>query len=107
VKLRDTLSSENKDKTRADLAESVSRFERFTAEADRLADEAILDAERVAIHSTETLRLEAERRIEAEATGRLTQCQQERQVAEAAWKETWKVADIVPLSPTEMRHRRS
>jgi uncharacterized protein YhaN len=104
VKLRDTLSGENKHKTRADLAESISRFERFTAESDRLADEAILDAERVAIHSTETLRLEAERRIEAEAAARLTQCQQERQVAEAAWKETWKVADIVPLSPTEMRH---
>jgi uncharacterized protein YhaN len=84
------------------LAEVVASFERYSSEADQLADQAASDAKRVAAHAVETRRLSDERAKEADIKNRLTVLEKEHQEVLSSWTAAWKPAGIAPLHPSEM-----
>jgi uncharacterized protein YhaN len=86
----------------AALAENVARFEAAKAEADRLADAAVLDAKRVASHADATRRLAAQEAVAAGIEARCAELAQERDVALRDWQSAWAPAGLVPLAPAEM-----
>ncbi|MBV9432384.1 MAG: AAA family ATPase, partial [Hyphomicrobiales bacterium] len=83
-------------------AASAAVFERQVAHADRLADAALGDAERVARHGLLTRDLVTAREREAKAARAVAAVElQEREVGDA-WRGTWEACGIVPLSAGEM-----
>ena len=87
----------------ASLATHVAEFERLKGEADRLADEAIEDAARLAGHRLETQRLDEQTRRYG-----LAQAAEARAAAtfadtEQSWRELWKRVSIRPRSPARMQ----
>jgi uncharacterized protein YhaN len=87
----------------ASLVAHVTEFERLNGEADRLADEAIEDAARLAEHGLETQRLDEQTRryalaqaAEARAAGLLAG-------TEHGWRELWKHLCAAPRSPARMQ----
>ncbi len=83
-------------------AASVAAFERQAAHADRLADEALGDAQRVAQHGLlmQQLLESRERSMNAEETlANAERCGRE---AGEKWRATWAVSGISPLPPAEM-----
>jgi uncharacterized protein YhaN len=86
----------------APLTETILTFEQHSAEADRLADSAASDAERVAAHAAESRRLAEEQRKEADAKDRVEALEEERRQALETWHTAWAPAGISPLPPAEM-----
>src|SRR5262249_12588097 len=81
---------------------AVGAFERHKVEADRLADEAIADAERVARHLVETGRLAAERARHNEALAALADVETRWQRHIEAWQAAWQASGVSPKSPPDM-----
>jgi uncharacterized protein YhaN len=99
--LRDSLTG------KAPLADTavtdhIISFERNSAEADRLADAAATDADRVATYSAEMRRLETEKTRLADAKLQLAGDEKGRDEIRASWHSTWDPARLVPFSPAEM-----
>lgn len=102
LRLRGSIIGTTEPLAGASLTETIVTFEQHSAEADRLADSAASDAERVAAHAAETHRLAEEQRAEADAKGRVEALEEQRRVALEAWRAAWAPAGITPLPPTEM-----
>ena len=102
VRLRDSMVGTAEPLTGGPLTEAILTFERHSTEADRLADSAASDAERVAAHAAENRRLEEERRKKTDAKGRVDALEGERRVALEAWRTAWAPTGITPLPPAEM-----
>jgi uncharacterized protein YhaN len=81
---------------------AVGAFERHKGEADRLADAASADAERVAKHAVETQRLNAEQARHDAAVAALAQTEKRWRVQSDAWRAAWAAAGVSPKSPPEM-----
>ena len=83
-------------------ASSAASFEQQVAQADRLADEALADAQRVAQHGllARHLMMSRERKAKAEqALAAAKLCERE---AGEAWRAAWSAACVSPLPPGEM-----
>ena len=85
------------------LVSHMADFERLAGEADRLADDAIEDAKRLAEHRLETARLDERTRRYAAA-----QAVEERAIAkvvetEQAWRDLWRGLPIRPHAPARMQ----
>ena len=86
----------------ATRASSVASFERQVAHADRLADEALGDAQRVAQHAVYTRDLLAARERRAKADEALAEAELAKRQHEAKWRAAWAGSGISPLPPGEM-----
>jgi uncharacterized protein YhaN len=86
----------------APLTETILTFEQHSVEADRLADSAASDAERVATHAAESRRLAEEQRKETQSKDRVDALEEERRQALETWRTAWASAGITPLPPAEM-----
>ncbi|HSV00192.1 MAG TPA: chromosome segregation protein SMC, partial [Roseiarcus sp.] len=102
-RVRATLFGESRAAPQVSLLAQVAEFERLNSEADRLADDAIEDANRLAGHKLETERLDEQTRryalaqaAEARAAGRVAETEQ-------AWGDLWRRVCAVPHSPARMR----
>ena len=95
--LRDALAS-----GRAVAAAQIAAYEAARRDADRLADARGDDAARVAAHAADLERLAAEEADLAAAEEDLAGICAEIAEGEAAWREAWRPAGIVPASPAEM-----
>lgn len=84
------------------LANLVTRFERRSSEADRIADQAVSEADRVAAFAVQSSRLKEERSKEVDATACIVSLEERQRDVLAAWAAAWQSAGIVPLHPTEM-----
>ncbi len=102
IPLRGALTSEVKPLAAAVISDTVDTFERHKADADRLADAAVADAERVADYNAETRRLSEEQDKEAAAKSDQTRLAEENRKLEEDWRATWTAAGIAPLPPSEM-----
>jgi uncharacterized protein YhaN len=87
----------------ASLGFHAAEFERLNADADRLADDAIDDAARLAKHALETQRLDEQTRqhalaqaAEAREAGLLAETEQR-------WRELWRQVCVRPHSPARMQ----
>jgi uncharacterized protein YhaN len=81
----------------------VAEYERLNADADRLADDAIEDAARLAKHALETQRLDEQTRQHA-----LAQAAEAREAGlfaetEQRWRELWRQVCVRPHSPARMQ----
>jgi uncharacterized protein YhaN len=81
---------------------TLAAYERALFEADRLADERATDAARVAAHAADLDRLAVEDAALAEADSVLAGIADEIAEGEAAWREAWQAAGLVPGPPAEM-----
>jgi chromosome segregation protein len=105
--LRATLFGSSERLAGERLTEVVACFERYSSEADQLADHALSDAERVAAHAVQTRRLEEEGRKEVEAKDRIAVLENKRQEILTLWTAAWVPTGIEPLHPSEMISWRS
>ena len=85
------------------LVAQAADFERLVGEADRLADDAIEDANRLVEHKLETARLDDQARRHA-----LEQAAEDRAAAkltetEQSWRDLWKGLSIRPHPPARMQ----
>ena len=85
------------------LAAHVAEFERLKGEADRLTDEAIEDAARLAGHRLEAQRLDEQTRRYALAQAAEARAAATSAETEQNWRELWKHVCICPRSPARMR----
>ncbi len=85
------------------LPDRVRGFERLTAEADRLADEASSDAGRLAKHGLETQRLDEQTRAYALAQAGEAEEAAKRGDIERAWADLWQGVSARPRPPAQMR----
>ncbi|WP_457105734.1 AAA family ATPase [Methylobacterium sp. P5_C11] len=97
VPLRDALAA-----GRAAAIAEIAAFERALLEADRIADDRAADAARVAAHAADLERLAAEEAEAREADAILAGLAAEIAAGEAAWREAWRPAGLVPGPPAEM-----
>ena len=84
------------------LAGAILSLESNTALADRLADEAIADASRVAGHALAVRNLAAKQAEHADQARELEAVKADCAKANAAWQALWANAGIKPLAPAEM-----
>ncbi len=100
--LRGTLFGERDSLSGAALLDTVSHFEVSTMEADRLADEAARDADRVSEHRNRAE--ERARALECATAAELhaKTVQQQRDALSARWTRLWSSAEVEPTAPTEM-----
>ena len=101
-RLRGSLMGEPEIPGGASVTDTIPIFERHTAEADRLADAAASDAERVAAYAAENRRLKEEQRKEVDAKSRLETLEEERRQLIEDWHAAWAPAALTPLPPAEM-----
>jgi uncharacterized protein YhaN len=87
----------------ASLVTHVAEFERLYAEADRLSDDAIEDAARLAQHTVQTQRLDEQTRRYALAQGAEARAAASVAETEQSWRELWKQVSIHPRSPARMQ----
>jgi uncharacterized protein YhaN len=87
----------------APLADHVAEFEGFSADADRLADDAIDDAERLAKHGLETQRIDEQTREYALAQAAEVRAEGQLAETEKSWGELWKRVCARPRPPARMR----
>jgi uncharacterized protein YhaN len=83
-------------------ASSVATFELQVAHADRLADEALGDAKRVAQHALHARDLLVARERQAKAEKTLAEAELAMREHEEKWQAAWAASCISPLSPGEM-----
>jgi hypothetical protein len=100
--LRGALFSSLEAPAGSQLAELVSLFERYSSEADQLADHAVSDAKRVAAHAVQTRRLEEERSKEAGAKKRIALLEDRQHEILKAWTAAWDDTGIAPSHSSEM-----
>ncbi|SEB93226.1 Uncharacterized protein YhaN [Rhizobiales bacterium GAS191] len=81
---------------------SVAGFERHLAEADRLADEALGDAKRVAEHALQQRNLGAARERQAKAQAALAEIEAQERELTGAWRAAFASSGVSPLTPAEM-----
>ncbi|QGY03848.1 AAA family ATPase [Methylobacterium mesophilicum SR1.6/6] len=81
---------------------AIATYERALLDADRLADARADDAARSAAHAADLDRLAAEEAALAAAADDVAGIDAEIAEGEAAWREAWREAGIVPASPAEM-----
>jgi uncharacterized protein YhaN len=101
-RLRGSLMGEPEILGGASVEDTIPIFERHTAEADRLADAAATDAERVAAYAAENRRLKEEQRKEVDTKSRLETLEEERRQLLEGWHAAWVPAALTPLPPAEM-----
>jgi uncharacterized protein YhaN len=101
--LRDAILRAPEAQPATSLGFHVAEFDRLNGEADRLADDAIEDAARLAKHTLETQRLDEQTReyaltqvAEARAAGLRTE-------TDESWLELWKHICARPRSPAKMQ----
>ncbi|HEY5206727.1 MAG TPA: AAA family ATPase [Roseiarcus sp.] len=87
----------------ASLVTHVAEFERVIREADRLMDDAIEDAARLAEHRLETQRLDEQTRRYALAQAAEARAAASLAETEQRWQELWRHVRIRPLSPARMQ----
>jgi uncharacterized protein YhaN len=87
----------------ASLAIHVADFERLKGEADRLTDDAIEDAARLAGHRLETQRLDELTRHYALAQAAGSRAGARFAETEESWRELWKQLGLSPRSPARMQ----
>lgn len=87
----------------ASLVALVAEFERLSAEADRLTDEAIEDAARLAQHALQTRRRDEQTRLCALAQGAEARAAAKLAEIEQNWRELWKPLSIRARSPARMQ----
>ena len=85
-----------------ELASVVADFERYSAEADQLADRAASDARRVAAYAGEARRLTEGESKAAEARSELAALEEDRHKTLTAWAVVWAPTGLTPLHPSEM-----
>ena len=85
-----------------ELVAGIAAFESHSAQADRLADAAVDEADRVAHYAGETRRLAEEQARYAEVEAQLAAAEEACQTASDQWRAAWAAVEIVPLSPLEM-----
>jgi uncharacterized protein YhaN len=85
------------------LAAHVAEFERLKGEADRLTDDAIEDAARLARHGLETQRLDEQTRRYALAQAAEARAGATFAQTDESWRELWKQVCIRPRSPARMQ----
>lgn len=102
-RLRGTLFGEAGALAGAALAKAVAGFEVAVAEADRLADDAVGEGDRVARHALETRTLTEARSAHTAARTALAGLEGRWTVLHAEWADLWAPAGIAPLTPVEMR----
>ncbi len=100
--LRAALLGEAEGASSATLTGDVARFERAILEADRLADAAARDAERVAGHAAATRELQRLRDVERAAGERLASVERDMNELRARWQAAWRAAGVEPLPPNDM-----
>lgn len=100
--LRTTLLGEKKVLTGPALGTAVSLLERHTAQADRLADDALSERDRVTQHAAQQLQLAETEVKAARANAAVLALQNERQMQVEAWHALWNDTGIAPLHPAEM-----
>ena len=102
-RVRAALFGEPEIAPRASLVTQAADFERLSSEADRLADDAIEDAARLAEHGLETQRLDEQTRRYAVA--QVAEARAAAMLAETdeSWRELWKQVSIPPRSPARMQ----
>jgi uncharacterized protein YhaN len=101
-RLRSTLFGQTEALAGAALPQVVADFERHSSEADRLADDAVGDAARVAAHKANTALLEEEGRKKGSAKELQTDAEARLKKIAEAWTAIWAPAGIAPLPPSEM-----
>src|ERR1700722_17682073 len=87
----------------ASIAAHVAEFERLKGEADRLTDDAIEDAARLARHGLETQRLDEQTRRYALAQAAEARAAATFAETDESWRELWKQVCIRPRSPARMQ----
>jgi uncharacterized protein YhaN len=87
----------------ASLATHVAEFERLKGEADRLTDDAIEDAARLAGHRLETHRLDEQTRHYALAQAAEARAAAKLAETDESWRELWKQVGVRPRSPARMQ----
>jgi len=100
--LRATLFGQTGALEGAALAASVTRFERASESADRLADAAALDAGRVAQFATQSRALAGEEDNLARMQARLAAQTLAMEALWAEWTALWAPVGLVPLGPRDM-----
>ncbi|MBV9566902.1 MAG: AAA family ATPase, partial [Hyphomicrobiales bacterium] len=83
-------------------ATSAASFEQRIAHADRLADEALGDAQRVAQHSLLARQLQTARERKAIAQEALAAAELREREANEAWRAAWSASCVSPSPPAEM-----
>lgn len=101
-RLRVTLVGGEEPPSGAALLDTIASFERYGSEADRLADDAAHDAERVAAHASENGRLKEERASKEDAEQELSGIEARRKKLMDSWTDKWNEVDVIPLPPSEM-----
>ncbi|MGL4968289.1 MAG: AAA family ATPase [Inquilinus sp.] len=101
-RLRGTLFGESGAPQGGALASTVARFERLTAEADQLSDDAQADAARVGEHAVETRNLVLVRQQAEAAQDRLAVLETRRREAAEDWQGLWTGLAVTPGTPAEM-----
>ncbi len=87
----------------ASLVTDVAEFERLNEEADRLTDDAVEDAARLAKHGLETQRLDEQTRRYALAQAAEARAAASLGEAEQTWRELWRPVCISPRPPVRMQ----
>ncbi len=87
----------------ASLADRVAEFELLAIDADRLADDAIEDAERVAKHALDTQRLDEQTRQHAQAQAKEARAAALLKETDESWGKLWRPIGAAPLSPARMQ----
>ena len=100
--LRATLFGSSEALRPGQLADLVTRFERYSLEADRMADQAVNDADRIAAHAIHSARLKDERSKQAGAEARIAALEKRREGVVEGWVAAWEATGIMPLHPAEM-----
>jgi uncharacterized protein YhaN len=85
------------------LATQVTEFERVNLETDRLMDDAIEDAARLAEHRLETQRLDGQTRRYALAQAAEARAAASFAETDESWRELWKQVCVRPRSPARMQ----
>lgn len=100
--LRDLLVGKAPALVGTTLTGTILTFEQHSSEADRLADSAVSNADRVATYTAEIKRLNEERAKQATAEERQTTLHANRNTELESWKELWMPTRVDPLPPVEM-----
>jgi hypothetical protein len=102
--LRSTLLRPSQGLPAEELPEGVIRYEKSTAETDRLADSAVRDAEQVAELAALSSQLEEGEATLAGIRGNFEKLRLSIEKRNKEWQELWHGVDITPTSPREMSH---
>jgi uncharacterized protein YhaN len=101
--LRAAIFGEPEAPPQASLTTHAAEFERLKVEADRLTDDAIEDAARLAEHRLQTQRLDEQTRRHALAQAAEVRAAATFAETDESWRELWEQVSICPRSPVRMQ----